>query len=326
MGLYQAVLRKLLFRLDAETAHHLGLWVVSRGLLAARPLRDPRLEVEAMGIRFPNPIGLAAGFDKDAVAINQWWRAGFGFVEVGTLTPRPQPGNPKPRLFRLPADQGLINRLGFNNQGASAAAARLRTNRAGIPIGVNIGKNKDTPLEQAHEDYRVAAEALRGLGSYVVVNVSSPNTPGLRQLQDADSLRQILRVVREVDPVTPLLVKVAPDLEFDTLDELCATALDCQVDGLIATNTTLSREGLRTKIDEAGGLSGRPVAARSDAVLQHLGRTVGDRLTLIGVGGIFNADDVRRKRDLGAKLVQMYTGWVYGGPGTVPWILADLLS
>ncbi|MBS1704576.1 MAG: quinone-dependent dihydroorotate dehydrogenase [Armatimonadetes bacterium] len=324
MTFYEALIRKILFQLDPETAHNCGLWAIKSGIATGgtHVLRyDP---VRLFGVEFPNRIGLAAGFDKDAVAVDRWHRFGFGFAEVGTLTPRPQPGNPKPRLFRYPVDKAIINRMGFNNHGAVAAAQRLRSAKPPVPIGINLGKNKDTPLESAAEDYVESFRILRGLGAYYVINVSSPNTPGLRQLQDSDSLAQILRAMRTEDGLAPILIKVAPDLEFEALDQVLQVALDGGAAGLIATNTTLSRTGLAQDPNQAGGLSGAPLRNRSDAVLEHLAKAAQGKLALIGVGGIFCADDVRRKLDLGADLVQLYTGWIYGGPSLVPRILREL--
>jgi dihydroorotate dehydrogenase len=296
-------------------------WLLRRWLRPTRP-------VQALGLTFPGPLGLAAGFDKDARGVDALLGLGFGFVEIGTLTPRAQPGNDKPRMFRLPADRALVNRLGFNNHGVEEAVARLRQPRRGI-VGVNIGKNKATPDERAVDDYVEAARAVATVADYVVVNVSSPNTPGLRALQATEALRPILAAVRAtLDAVSPsrpvpLLCKIAPDLADEDLDAVADLALEIGLDGLVATNTTISREALTTarKVVEAmgaGGVSGAPLKARSLDVLKRLKARVGDRLTLISVGGIENAADADERLRAGATLVQMYTGFVYGGPLT-PW-------
>jgi dihydroorotate dehydrogenase len=323
---YERLLRPLLFRLDAETAHNWGLRTVAMGLVRTRLVADPRLQVRALGTTFPNPIGLAAGFDKNAVALPHWPRLGFGFVEVGTLTPRPQPGNPKPRMFRLPEDHAIINRLGFNNLGAASAAQRIRSQPLAIPLGVNLGKNKDTTPEAAAEDYALAHRALVGLGTYTVVNVSSPNTPGLRNLQDAESLRAIVSAIRAEEADRTILIKLAPDLERSAVEEAAGVCRETGCAGLIVTNTTLSREGLRSPLkSESGGLSGRPLAQKSEEVLSWVAAAAPD-LTTISVGGIMSGQDVYRRLRAGAKLVQIYTGWVYGGPGTVPRMLLELLD
>jgi dihydroorotate dehydrogenase len=323
-----ALFKFLLFLLPAETAHHVGFAMLR--LLFALPLVGglltrwlrPRHPVQALGLTFPGPLGLAAGFDKDARGVRALLGLGFGFVEIGTLTPRAQPGNPKPRMFRLPLDHALLNRLGFNNGGASAAAARLRGPRRGI-VGVNLGKNKDTPDERAAEDYAAAAREIATVADYVVVNVSSPNTPGLRALQATEALRPILTATRQaLDEMTPqkhvpLLCKIAPDLADEDVDAVADLALALKLDGLIATNTTISRESLRTSgVDTlgAGGVSGAPLKARSIEVLRRLRARVGDRLTLISVGGIESVEDARERLAAGADLLQAYTGFVYGGP------------
>ncbi len=325
MGFYESVARPLLFRLDPETAHGAAMSIIASGLAGAREFQSPLLEQELFGKRFPNPLGLAAGFDKNAVAVPQWRRLGFGFIEVGTVTPRPQPGNPRPRLFRLPADKALINRMGFNSDGAEAVASRLRAARAGIPVGVNLGKTKATPLEQAPEDYRESFRLLRSLGDYFVVNVSSPNTPGLRQLQEKGPLLEILAAIREIDATPPLFVKIAPDLEWDALDEVLEVAREARLTGLIATNTTLGRDGLSADPGEAGGLSGAPLRAKSNSVLRHIAECAPE-LILVGVGGIMSSDDLYEKIALGAHLAQIYTGWIYGGPGSAAALLVGLAA
>jgi dihydroorotate dehydrogenase len=333
VGLYRLLLQPLLFRIDPERAHHLTLWLLRR--LAQmpsvqklwhrwRPFEHAALQTQVAGLRFPNPVGLAAGFDKNATAVGAFPALGFGFVEVGTVTPRPQVGNPAPRLFRLPADQAVINRLGFNNDGAAAVAQRLRTSPRSIPVGINLGKNADTPLAQALDDYRAGLEALFDVADYLVVNVSSPNTPGLRTLQTRAALSTLLSGVqtsnhslarvRQVQP-RPLFVKIAPDLEPDALDDVVAAVQISTLDGIIATNTTIGREGLATRIAEAGGLSGCPLRQRSTEVIRYVYRRARGRIPIIGVGGIFSAEDAYDKICAGASLVQLYTGLIYRGPG-----------
>lgn len=325
MGTYASLLRPLLFRLDAELAHNLALWSVARGLIRCRLVRDPRLHVSAMGLDFCNPIGLAAGLDKNAVAITRWETLGFGFAEVGTLTPLAQPGNPKPRLFRIPAERAIINRMGFNNDGIDAAAERLKHAHAAIPIGINLGANKSTPTEEAWRDYETAFAKCHELGDYFVVNVSSPNTPGLRSLQNQDDLRRILAAMKAVDASRPLLVKIAPDLEKQEVVAIVESAMDLGCAGIIATNTTVARPGACAGIDQSGGLSGAPLFEISNDTLATVASVAGGSACVIGVGGISGAKDVLTKLRMGASLVQMYTGWVYGGPTLVPQILTDLI-
>jgi dihydroorotate dehydrogenase len=297
------------------------------GWLARRVLcsTDPKLAVNALGLRFANPIGLAAGFDKNATAYEALAALGFGFVEIGTVTAEPQPGNPKPRLFRLPDDRALINRMGFNNLGARVVATHLTAARS-VPVGINIGKTKVVSEEHAIADYVASTRELGALADYFVVNVSSPNTPGLRNLQAVELLRPLLAAVKSelsaVTPRRPLLVKIAPDLNDTDIDAIADLALELELDGIIATNTTIARTGLRTSPAEvaacgAGGLSGAILKARSLEVLERLHRRVGKRLTLISVGGIENAEDAWARLCAGASLVQLYTGFVYGGPLTV---------
>jgi dihydroorotate dehydrogenase len=267
------------------------------------------------GVRFPGPLGLAAGFDKDGRGLHTWPALGFGYAEVGTVTARPQPGNPQPRLFRLPGDRALLNRMGFNNEGAAQLAVRLARHRGDGPVGVNIGKTKITPPERAVEDYAESARMLGPLADFVVVNVSSPNTPGLRDLQAVASLRPILAAVR-AQTSTPVLVKIAPDLSDSDIDEIADLAVDLGLAGIVATNTTISRDGLATPgVSELGpgGVSGPPVARRSLEVLRRLYRRAGDRLVLISVGGIETADDAWDRITAGATLLQGYTGFIYGG-------------
>jgi dihydroorotate dehydrogenase len=329
--LYRLVFALFLKRIPAETAHHLGFAALRfamaipgvRALVAwaCRPRNRP---VAALGLSFPGPLGLAAGFDKDARAYDQLGALGFGFVEIGTITAKAQPGNPQPRLFRLPADRALVNRMGFNNGGAVAAAERLARGRKVI-LGVNIGKSKVTPEEEAIGDYVESARLLAPHADYLVVNVSSPNTPGLRNLQAVDKLRPLLVAVRQAcDAVVtgrrvPLLVKIAPDLNEADIDAVADMALELGLDGIIATNTTISREGLASSPAEieavgAGGLSGAPLRERSLAVLRRLKARVGDKVVLIAAGGIADAADARARLAAGATLLQGYTAFVYGGP------------
>ena len=331
--MYKALIRPLLYLLPAEAAHHLVF--AGLRLLAAIPgvvalmrrvfhQTDPSSHVRALGLEFPNPIGLAAGFDKDAVGYEALGAIGFGFVEVGTLTGQAQPGNPKPRLFRLPKDRALVNRLGFNNRGSADAVARLRRPHQTI-VGVNIGKTKVVPEEQALGDYVASAKRVGPYADYVAVNVSSPNTPGLRNLQAAEKLRPLLAAVKEalneVSPgrPVPLLVKIAPDLADADVDAVADLALELGLDGIIATNTTIARDGLASSADDvercgAGGLSGPPLQERSMEVLQRLRAKVGDEMVLISVGGIETPEQARERLEAGATLVQVYTAFVYEGP------------
>jgi dihydroorotate dehydrogenase len=335
MTLY-ACLRPALFALDPERAHRLTLH--SAALLAATPgglatlstvcrYEHPALALTALGLRFTNPLGLAAGFDKDGELATPLAALGFGFLELGTVTPRPQPGNPRPRLFRLPEDGAVINRMGFNNGGASALAERLRRLPARpVPLGVNLGKNKDTPMERAAEDYVAGLRAVREVADYLVVNVSSPNTPGLRSLQQADELGAIVRALRgELDSAAvaarrpPLLVKLAPDLDRESLERAVQAAVEAGAEGLIATNTTLRRDGLKGRFrEEAGGLSGRPLFPLALETVRRVYSLVRGRVPLVGVGGISSPEDAYAFICAGAGLVQVYTALVYQGPGLVP--------
>jgi dihydroorotate dehydrogenase len=340
--MYRLLYRVVLRRVPAEAAH-LTAFALIRGVarvpgaawLLRRWLgpRDPVLRVRALGLSFPGPVGLAAGFDKDARGTRGLAALGFGFVEVGTVTARPQQGNPRPRMFRLTADRALVNRMGFNNAGAAAAATRLgrirgRRSREGPVVGVNIGKSRAAPDEEAAADYAASARAVAAVAGYVVVNVSSPNTPGLRDLQAADRLRPVLVAVRSAldaavpgrpEGRVPLLVKIAPDLADADVDAVADLALELGLDGIIATNTTVSRDGLASPAAEvaaagAGGLSGPPLRARALEVLTRLRARAGDRLVLIAAGGIETPDDAWERLEAGATLVQAYTGFVYGGP------------
>jgi dihydroorotate dehydrogenase len=339
--MYRLLYRVVLRRVPAESAH-LAAFGLIRGVarlpgaawLLRRWLgpRDPVLQVRALGLSFPGPVGLAAGFDKDARGTRGLAALGFGFVEVGTVTARAQPGNPKPRMFRLPADRALVNRMGFNNAGAAAAAAALDRSRGrsrarpgGSVVGVNIGKTRAVPDAGAAADYAASARAVAAVADYVVVNVSSPNTPGLRDLQATGRLKPVLVAVRAaLDAAVsgrrvPLLVKIAPDLADADVDAVADLALELGLDGIIATNTTTSRTGLASPAAEvaaagAGGLSGPPLRARSLEVLRRLHARTGDRLVLIAAGGIETPDDAWERLRAGATLVQAYTGFVYGGP------------
>lgn len=319
--IYRAFFDRALTRTDPEKAHHTAF----RAIRAARPVttlrRTPGEPVQALGLTFPNVLGLAAGFDKNAVGIDGLGALGFGHVEVGTVTGEAQPGNPQPRLFRLPDDRAVVNRMGFNNDGAEVVAARLmaRGRRPGPVLGVNIGKSKVVPEDEAVRDYEKSARLLAPHADYLVVNVSSPNTPGLRNLQAVEKLEPILTAVQKIAEGVPLLVKIAPDLADDDVLGVADLALAIGLDGIIATNTTISREGLRTpaaRVEEigAGGLSGRPLTGRSLDVLRLLRGRVGPDLTLIGVGGITTVEDARARLDAGATLLQGYTAFIYEGP------------
>jgi len=313
------------FFLVAPERIHTWVFAALRTATAPRPLRrglarwlaptDPILESTVFGVRFPGPVGLAAGFDKDGAGMNTWGALGFGYAEIGTVTAHAQPGNPRPRMFRLPDDRALLNRMGFNNHGASELALRLARHSSDVPIGVNIGKTKATPPEGAVADYAESARLVGPLAAFLVVNVSSPNTPGLRDLQAVESLRPILTAVK-AQTRTPVLVKIAPDLSDADVDEIADLAVELGLAGIVATNTTVSRDGLATPgVDELGpgGVSGPPVARRSAEVLRRLHQRVGDRLVLISVGGIETAADAWDRITSGASLVQGYTGFVYGG-------------
>ncbi|MEF3121856.1 quinone-dependent dihydroorotate dehydrogenase [Kocuria flava] len=341
MRFYPMFFQAVFSRMDAERAHRIGFAGIRAAgatplgaVLRARTRPDPGAEVRAMGLRFPSPFGLAAGFDKGAEGIGALADLGFGHVEIGTVTAQAQPGNPRPRLFRLVRDRAVVNRMGFNNDGAEAVAPRLAAarrrlerehpGRARPVVGVNIGKTKVVPLEDAVEDYLRSTRVLAPLADYLVVNVSSPNTPGLRQLQEIESLRPLLRAVGEAADGAagrhvPLLVKIAPDLTDEDVLAVADLALDLGLDGVVATNTTIAREGLVSEAAEveacgAGGLSGAPLRRRSLEVLRLLRERAGDRLTLVSVGGVTTAQDVRERLDAGATLVQGYTAFLYEGP------------
>jgi dihydroorotate dehydrogenase len=333
------LLRPLLFAADAEFIHHSALGILTRAarcrlavkaISAAFELPDPRLVVERFGLRFPNPVGLAAGMDKDGLALTAWQALGFGFTEVGSVTALAQPGNPRPRLFRLPADRALVNRMGFNNRGATALARRLQAQRElgslRTPLLVNVGKSRVASLERAEDDYRESLRLVWPYADAVAINVSSPNTPGLRSLQEPAALSRLLSVCEELQAGQrlPVLLKLSPDLSDEELESLVETAERHRVAGLIAVNTTLSREGLTRDPRQEGGLSGAPLGRRSLAVLRLLSNS--SRLPIVSVGGVFDAADVIERLRAGASLVELYTGFVYGGPGTVRSILIGLLQ
>lgn len=333
-ALYRRILRPLLFRLDAERAHWLTL-----AILAALPMRaparpdPPELAVAPWGISFSNPVGLAAGMDKDARAPRVWQALGFGFAELGTITPRPQPGNPRPRMWRLPEHRALINRLGFPSAGMEAAArrlARLRLRGPKLRIGLNFGPNKDTPPERVVEDYAALVARLGAMADFIVVNVSSPNTPGLRDWQSPQRLSPLLRPILEAaarfEPRRPVLVKLAPDLEPSVLAAICETVAALGVSGIVACNTTLAREEIGVRSELAGGLSGSPLRERARAVIIEIYRRTGGAMPIIGVGGIASAEDAYRHIRAGAIMVELYTGLVYEGPGLVERIKDGLLG
>lgn len=332
--LYNSLIRPLLFSLDPESAHHLamrGLQVLS--WLGGRPEHDPKLERTVFGLKFPTPVGLAAGFDKNALVLPAWQSLGFGFVEVGTVTALAQPGNPTPRIFRLPEIGGLINRMGFNNDGAEVVAARLEELKGSgfwptIPVGINLGKSKVTPLEESTQDYLFSFHRFFELGDYFVLNVSSPNTPGLRTLQGKTELNELLGAVQAANLAKPtpkpLLLKIAPDLEYAQIEEILELVTAHRLAGVIATNTTLDHSSVPAGRDETGGLSGRPLRQRSTEIVKFI--TARTKLPVIAVGGIFDADAALEKLDAGAALVQLYTGFIYRGPALIREINAALLK
>ena len=342
--MYKSILKPLLFRKNPESAHYFTFaWIkrafnlplVNTLLKQHFGLEDKSLEREVFGITFKNPVGLAAGFDKDAKLIDEMSMLGFGFIEIGTLTPKGQKGNPQPRLFRLPQDQALINRMGFNNGGVAEAVERLKRRKSQVIIGGNIGKNKVTPNEQAVDDYLYCLKALHPFVDYFVVNVSSPNTPNLRDLQEKEPLKKLLTEVKkandaEVKP-KPILLKIAPDLTEGQLDDIVEIILETKIDGVIATNTTIDRSQLRTDAKAveaigAGGVSGKVLAQRSTEVIRYLAEKSGNAFPIVGVGGIFTAQDAIDKLEAGASLVQVYTGMIYEGPSMVKNIKKGLLE
>jgi dihydroorotate dehydrogenase len=330
--MYKSLLRPLLFQIDPETIHTLSYSVLKTGfkLPLAKKIgeqafcvQDPKLERQVFGLTFPNPVGLAAGFDKNALLIDEIAQFGFGFIEIGTVTPRPQPGNDKPRLFRLPTDQALVNRMGFNNQGVEVAATRLKFRKSNILVGGNIGKNKITPNEEALRDYQYCFDALFDYVDYFVVNVSSPNTPDLRALQDKEPLRMLLAALQRQNNARPnrkpLLLKIAPDLNQAQLDDIIEIAVETNLDGLVATNTTINRNSLqtgKTALDAigAGGLSGKPLRNPATEIIRYLRQHLPQHIRIIGVGGIMTPEDALEKLNAGADLIQLYTGFIYEGP------------
>lgn len=333
-------LRNQLFRLDAEDAHHLTLRAIGAagrtglaGLCAPRVSDAPRT---VMGLTFRNPVGLAAGLDKEGAAIDGFAALGFGFIEVGTVTPRPQPGNPRPRIFRLPEAGGIINRMGFNNHGVEQFVKNVQAARYRGILGLNIGKNADTPIERAADDYLFCLERVYPFASYVTINISSPNTKNLRQLQGAGELDALLAALKDKQQrladlhgkLVPLALKIAPDLDDEQIEEIAGTLLRHKIEGVIATNTTLSRAAVQglPHAGETGGLSGRPVFEASNAVIRKLRAELGTDVPIIGVGGIFSGEDARAKIDAGASLVQLYTGFIYRGPPLVAECVRALAS
>ena len=321
--MYKSLIRPFLFKFDPEEVHHFTFsFLKNFGFLAKlflpKPIEDKRLEREVFGLKFKNPVGLAAGFDKDAKLFSELSDLGFGFIEIGTLTPRPQPGNDKKRLFRLKEDSAIINRMGFNNGGVDEAVERLKKNK-NVLIGGNIGKNKVTPNEEAVNDYKICFEKLFPYVDYFVVNVSSPNTPNLRELQEKEPLTKLLGELQKLNfekpKPKPILLKIAPDLTDEQLLDIIDIVKETQIAGVIATNTTLSRENLISENkSETGGLSGKPLTKRSTEVIRFLSDKSGKAFPIIGVGGIHTAQDALEKLEAGASLVQLYTGFIYEGP------------
>jgi dihydroorotate dehydrogenase len=336
------LIKPLLFQFDPEIIHYVvtgalrrvnRIWGVKSFLKNLYQLEDQQLAREVFGLKFKNPLGLAAGFDKNASMIEELAQFGFGFIEIGTVTPLPQPGNEKPRMFRLPQDDALINRMGFNNQGVDVVAARLKqADRKGLIIGGNIGKNKLTPNEDAVSDYIKCFDRLFDVVDYFVVNVSSPNTPGLRELQEKEPLKHILNTLQQRNNKNqisrPILLKIAPDLTNSQLDDIIEIVMETKIAGVIATNTTISRDDLLSSENlkkESGGLSGKPLTARSTEVIRYLSEHSNKSFVIIGVGGIHSPEDAIEKIKAGASLIQLYTGFIYEGPGLVKRILKGLL-
>ena len=334
--MYKSIIRPLLYTMDPEKAHYFttgwlkrfhNLGLLNSPIAPSFKVEDKKLERKLFGLTFPNPVGLAAGFDKDAKWIDPLAELGFGFIEIGTVTPLGQPGNPKPRLFRLVEDEALINRMGFNNDGVEAAVERIKKSQHKVPIGGNIGKNKLTPNENALDDYRIAFEKLYDHADYFVVNVSSPNTPGLRELQGKDELKRIFETLFEFrakqSHSKSVLLKIAPDLSEDQLADIVSLVGEINIDGLIATNTTLDRSNLKSPkslAEQAGGLSGVPVLTKSTDVIKFIHRESNGSIPIIGVGGIHKPEDALEKIKAGASLVQLYTGFIYEGP----WLIKNI--
>jgi dihydroorotate dehydrogenase len=324
-GTYERLVRRLLFSLDAETAHHLTIGLLQKAshfnpaMRVLRPFRPSSKPKTLFGLNFPNPIGLAAGLDKNAVALPAWAALGFGFIEIGTVTAKAQSGNPRPRIFRLPEQQALINRLGFNNDGADAIAHRLRALRESgrwpaVPVGINIGKSRVTPLEHATDDYLYSFRMLRGFADYITLNVSSPNTPGLRELQEPEKLSDLLHAIGNEAGTTPkpLMVKISPDVSAAQLKAILAVCEENGVSGIIATNTTLDHSSIAPQLDQAGGLSGAPLQGKSTELVREIAAR--STIPVIASGGISDAESAREKFQAGAQLIQLYTGFVYRGP------------
>lgn len=342
--MYKTFLKPIFFLFQPETIHHIVIKIVkfsaaipgvSQLLRSFYVIEDKRLERNLFGLSFPNPVGLAAGFDKNAELFDELGNFGFGFIEIGTLTPIAQPGNEKPRMFRLPEDEALINRMGFNNEGVAAAVERLKKRKTKIIIGGNIGKNKITPNEEAESDYEKCFVALFDHVDYFAVNVSSPNTPNLRALQEKEPLTKLLTRLKEINSQKrnpkPILLKIAPDLTNEQLDDIIDIVKDTKIDGVIATNTTISRENLRTPDSRlqtigAGGLSGKPLTKRSTEVVSYLSQKSNKAFPIIAVGGIHTAEDALEKLNAGASLIQIYTGFIYEGPGIAKRINKKLLK
>lgn len=336
--MFYSAIRKMLFQMDGESAHDFTIKALKN--TGATPLnfaykqRVAQKPVQVMGIHFPNPCGLAAGLDKNGECIRAFDAMGFGFVEVGTVTPRPQPGNEKPRLFRLPEADAIINRMGFNNKGVDYLVDQVRKAKFSGVLGINIGKNKDTPEENAKDDYIHCMRKVYNVASYITVNISSPNTPGLRSLQYGEALNTLLAALKEeqtnlaqqYDKYVPIAVKIAPDLTPEEIQSIAQCLIDNNIDGVIATNTTLSREGVEQLAhgDEMGGLSGQPVKDKSTEVIRLLANALDNKLPIIGVGGIASGQDAKEKLAAGAKLVQVYTGFIYKGPELIKDIVNNL--
>jgi dihydroorotate dehydrogenase len=337
---YQIFIKPLFFLFNPERAHYVAADLIrftlripgmSSLFKVLFQVEDKRLERTVFGLNFPNPVGLAAGFDKNALLIDEFAELGFGFIEVGTVTPKPQDGNPKPRLFRLIEDEGIINRMGFNNEGLAAMKARLEKRKSKVIVGGNLGKNKVTPNELADDDYRQGFEALYDVVDYFVVNVSSPNTPNLRALQEKEPLKQLLQTLQDLNAAKPaqkpILLKIAPDLSNDQLDDVIEIVLETKLAGVIATNTTLSREGIQSAHkEETGGLSGKPLTKRSTEVVAYLHQKSKGQFPIIGVGGIHSGADAVEKLKAGASLVQIYSGFIYEGPGLIKEINQEILA
>ncbi|MGH7781720.1 MAG: quinone-dependent dihydroorotate dehydrogenase [Candidatus Binataceae bacterium] len=325
--------KPLLFQCDAETAHRMTLSILSTWPLLAAPADPPELRIKLWDMEFSNPIGLAAGMDKDAVAAGAWQGLGFGFAEIGTVTPRAQPGNPRPRIFRLPSDRALINRLGFPSDGMDAVARRIERMRErgiALKLGINLGPNKETAVERVAEDYAALVTRMGALADFIVVNVSSPNTPGLRTWQSPERMREIFTAIADGSKNTtrrpPILLKVAPDLELDDLHRICDTALELAIDGIVATNTTLAREAVGITSTQTGGLSGAPIRGRAREFIREIYRHSGERLKIVGVGGVSSADDAWEHIRAGASLVELYTSLIYQGPGVAAEIKTGLMA